>query len=167
MLFVSFVFLRPFVVSVLAFLGLFGDEDAQSAGAHKEAFARARRERLEAVARHFHLQQRAVLGFQLQPHDRAGGIGRRQRCPQAAAAFVHPRNFELVRARVAGSRAGIGCPVLGVWSDRDPALTERQMTDSQRFVTGPWRYERLPRVGHWIPAHAPERTTALLLEHFA
>jgi pimeloyl-ACP methyl ester carboxylesterase len=61
----------------------------------------------------------------------------------------------------------IGCPVLGVWSDRDPALTERQMTDSQRFVAGPWRYERLPRVGHWIPAHAPERTTALLLEHFA
>ena len=61
----------------------------------------------------------------------------------------------------------IRCPVLGVWSDRDPALTERQMTDSPRFVTGPWRYERLSRVGHWIPAHAPERTTALLLEHFA
>jgi len=61
----------------------------------------------------------------------------------------------------------IHCPVLGVWSERDIALTERQMTDSQRYVSGPWRYERIPRVGHWIPAHAPVRTTELLLEHFA
>jgi pimeloyl-ACP methyl ester carboxylesterase len=61
----------------------------------------------------------------------------------------------------------IRCPVLGVWSEGDIALTERQMTDSQRYVNGPWRYERIPRVGHWIPAHAPARTTQLLLEHFA
>jgi pimeloyl-ACP methyl ester carboxylesterase len=61
----------------------------------------------------------------------------------------------------------IRCPTLGVWSDRDIALSERQMTDSQWFVTGPWHYERIPGVGHWIPAHAPERTTGLLLEHFA
>ncbi|MCD2195391.1 alpha/beta fold hydrolase [Actinomycetospora endophytica] len=61
----------------------------------------------------------------------------------------------------------IRCPVLGVWSDGDLALTERQMTDSQRYVAGSWRYERIPRVGHWIPAHAPARTTEMLLEHFA
>jgi pimeloyl-ACP methyl ester carboxylesterase len=61
----------------------------------------------------------------------------------------------------------IRCPVLGVWSEGDIALTERQMTDSQRYVSGPWRYERIPRVGHWIPAHAPDRTSQLLLEHFA
>lgn len=61
----------------------------------------------------------------------------------------------------------IRCPVLGVWSEADIALTERQMTDSQRYVSGPWRYERIPRVGHWIPAHAPERTAQLLAEHFA
>jgi pimeloyl-ACP methyl ester carboxylesterase len=61
----------------------------------------------------------------------------------------------------------IRCPVLGVWSEEDLALTERQMTDSQAHVAGPWRYVRIPHVGHWIPAHAPERTTQLLLEHFA
>jgi pimeloyl-ACP methyl ester carboxylesterase len=61
----------------------------------------------------------------------------------------------------------VGCPVLGVWSEEDIALTERQMTDSQAHVAGPWRYERIARVGHWIPAHAPERTSQLLLEHFA
>ncbi|MDN3460863.1 alpha/beta hydrolase [Rhodococcus sp. APC 3903] len=60
----------------------------------------------------------------------------------------------------------ITCPVLGVWGDREMALTERQMTDSARYVSGPWRYERITRVGHWIPAHAPERASQLLLDHF-
>ena len=60
----------------------------------------------------------------------------------------------------------VTCPVLGVWSDREMALTEHQMTDSERYVTGSWRYERVTGVGHWIPAHAPERTSALLVEFF-
>lgn len=61
----------------------------------------------------------------------------------------------------------VRCPTLGVWSDHDVALTERQMTDSAAHVAGSWRYERLAGVGHWIPAHAPERTAELLIEHFA
>ncbi|MFJ2008509.1 alpha/beta fold hydrolase [Streptomyces chartreusis] len=60
----------------------------------------------------------------------------------------------------------VTCPVLGVWGDREMAVTERQMADSARYVTGPWSYERLQRVGHWIPAQAPERTSELLLEFF-
>lgn len=59
----------------------------------------------------------------------------------------------------------IVCPVLGIWSDREMALTERQMTDSARYVAGPWRYERISDVGHWIPAHAPESATRLVIEH--
>lgn len=58
----------------------------------------------------------------------------------------------------------IACPTLGVWSDGDTALTEEQMTASARFVAGPWRYERLAGVGHWIPLAAPDRLNALLLE---
>jgi hypothetical protein len=46
------------------------------------------------------------------------------------------------------------------------ALAERQMTDSARYVTGSWSYEKVSGIGHWIPAHAPERTTQLLLEFF-
>ena len=61
----------------------------------------------------------------------------------------------------------VQCPVLGVWSDRDMAMTERQMVDSARYVAGPWRYERIPGVGHWIPTHAAQRTSDLLLEFFA
>ena len=61
----------------------------------------------------------------------------------------------------------VACPVLGVWGDREMALTERQMTDSLHYVDGPWRYERIERVGHWLPAHAPERISALLVDFFA
>jgi hypothetical protein len=53
---------------------------------------------------------------------------------------------------------------MGVWSSDDLALTEPQMTGSERFVTGPWRYERLDKVDHWVPVHAPERLNELLVE---
>ncbi len=56
----------------------------------------------------------------------------------------------------------VACPVLGVWSSGDMALTEEQMTRSAKWIDGPFRYERIDDVDHWIPAHAPDRTTELL-----
>jgi hypothetical protein len=38
------------------------------------------------------------------------------------------------------------------------------MTGSAAFVAGPWRYERLDRVGHWMQLEAPNRVNALLLD---
>lgn len=58
-------------------------------------------------------------------------------------------------------------PVMGVWSSKDRALTERQMLDSAQMVAGPWRYERIEEVGHWIPVEAPDRLNALLLDWLA
>jgi pimeloyl-ACP methyl ester carboxylesterase len=58
----------------------------------------------------------------------------------------------------------VACPTMGVWSSDDPALTEAQMTGSERFVSGPWRYELLDGVDHWVPAHAPERLSQLLVD---
>ena len=60
----------------------------------------------------------------------------------------------------------IAAPTMGVWSSYDIALTEVQMTGSQKHVTGPWRYERVEDVGHWIPLQAPERLNELLLDFF-
>jgi pimeloyl-ACP methyl ester carboxylesterase len=57
----------------------------------------------------------------------------------------------------------VDAPTMGVWSSEDIALTERQMVDSARHVTGPWRYERLDGVGHWIPVEAPDELNRLLL----
>ena len=45
-------------------------------------------------------------------------------------------------------RPPITAPAMGIWSSGDFALTERQMTSSERNVTGPWRYERLDGPGH-------------------
>jgi pimeloyl-ACP methyl ester carboxylesterase len=58
----------------------------------------------------------------------------------------------------------VACPTMGIWSSDDFALTEQQMTGSERFVTGPWRYHRLDGVDHWVPVHAPERLNELLLD---
>ena len=53
---------------------------------------------------------------------------------------------------------------MGLWSTDDFALTEVQMTDSAKNVTGPWRYERLDGPGHWLQLEAPGQVTALLLD---
>lgn len=80
-------------------------------------------------------------------------------CRAAAALAWYRAN---VPAR--GRDAPVAIPVLGVWSDRDVALTEAQMTASAAFVTGRWRYERLSGVGHWIPLEAPDALSRMLLE---
>jgi pimeloyl-ACP methyl ester carboxylesterase len=61
----------------------------------------------------------------------------------------------------------VGCPVMGVWSSDDYALTEVQMTASEKYVTGPWRYERIEGVGHDIPVAAPDELNRLLLDFLA
>jgi pimeloyl-ACP methyl ester carboxylesterase len=55
-------------------------------------------------------------------------------------------------------------PTMGIWSSGDMALTEAQMTGSQAFVTGPWRYERIDGAGHWIPLEAAETLNRLLID---
>ncbi|MGH8901179.1 MAG: alpha/beta fold hydrolase [Egibacteraceae bacterium] len=58
----------------------------------------------------------------------------------------------------------VGCPVMGVWASGDVALGEAQMLASSTYVTGPWRYERLDGIGHWIPLEAPDRLNQLLTD---
>jgi len=58
----------------------------------------------------------------------------------------------------------IEVPVMGVWSTGDFALTERQMLESEKYLSGPWRYERIDAPSHWIPLHAPDELNSLLLD---
>lgn len=55
-------------------------------------------------------------------------------------------------------------PTLGIWSDGDKYLDEKQMETSGAYVKAPWRYERLEGVGHWISYEAPERLAELLAD---
>ena len=56
-------------------------------------------------------------------------------------------------------------PTLYVWSDRDPALGRDAAEATAAHVTGPYRFEVLDGVGHWVPELAADRFTALLLAH--
>jgi len=58
----------------------------------------------------------------------------------------------------------VQAPTMGVWSSGDIALTEAQMTGSTAFLTGPWRYERVEGVGHWMQLEAPDVVNRLLLD---
>ncbi len=58
----------------------------------------------------------------------------------------------------------VPAPTMGIWSTDDVALTEEQMTSSAAHVEGPWRYERLEGLGHWLPLEAPDVVNALLLD---
>ena len=61
------------------------------------------------------------------------------------------------------ARPRVGCPTLGIWSSEDMALGELQMSASAQFVDAPWRYERIEGCDHWVPVHAADRLTELLL----
>jgi pimeloyl-ACP methyl ester carboxylesterase len=58
----------------------------------------------------------------------------------------------------------IQAPTMGVWSSKDPALTEGQMTRSASQLAGPWRYERLDGPGHWMQLEAPGEVNRLLID---
>ncbi|MFZ0667243.1 MAG: alpha/beta hydrolase [Acidimicrobiales bacterium] len=61
----------------------------------------------------------------------------------------------------------VQAPTMGVWSTGDIALNEKQMTGSEAFVSGPWRYERIDGPGHWMQLEAPDAVNELLLDFLA
>jgi pimeloyl-ACP methyl ester carboxylesterase len=75
-------------------------------------------------------------------------------------AIVPPESLLAPRAELPPVQA----PTMGVWSTGDIALTEAQMTGSEQRVSGPWRYEVLRDVGHWMQVEEPEAVNRLLLD---
>jgi pimeloyl-ACP methyl ester carboxylesterase len=61
----------------------------------------------------------------------------------------------------------ITVPTLYVWSDNDIALGRSAAEATVRWVSGPYRFEVLEGVSHWIPETAPDALNRLLLEHLA
>jgi pimeloyl-ACP methyl ester carboxylesterase len=59
----------------------------------------------------------------------------------------------------------IGVPVLYVWGEADDTVGRVAAEGTRDFVSGPYQFERLPGVGHFVADQAPERVTALLLAH--
>jgi len=58
----------------------------------------------------------------------------------------------------------ISVPTLYVYGARDFALGSKAADLTGRYVTGPYRYERLD-ASHWMPEEVPDVVTRLILEH--
>jgi pimeloyl-ACP methyl ester carboxylesterase len=58
----------------------------------------------------------------------------------------------------------IACPVMGVWSDGDPFLTEAHVSKSYERLSGSWRYEKIEGAGHWMMLDKPDELNRLLLD---
>ena len=63
-------------------------------------------------------------------------------------------------------RAKITVPTMYVWSDGDVAIGPKGAALTPRFVEGPYTYEVLEGVSHWIPEEVPQLLDALLASHF-
>lgn len=61
----------------------------------------------------------------------------------------------------------ITVPTLYVWSDGDVALGRVAAEQTVDWVTGPYRFEVIEGVSHWIPEVVPDRLSDLLLDHLA
>lgn len=61
-------------------------------------------------------------------------------------------------------RPKVRVAVMGVYSTGDRYLAEAQMVDTSQYVSGPWRFERIEGVSHWMQLEAPEKVNALLLD---
>jgi pimeloyl-ACP methyl ester carboxylesterase len=59
----------------------------------------------------------------------------------------------------------ITMPTMFVWSTEDPALGREGAEWTAEYVEGPYRFEVLEGVSHWIAEEAPDRLNTLLLEH--
>ncbi len=72
------------------------------------------------------------------------------------------------RAADVGGVVGLGAvtaPTLYVWSTEDPALGRAAAEATAEHVEGPYRFEVLEGVGHWIVDTAPDRADELILGH--
>jgi pimeloyl-ACP methyl ester carboxylesterase len=59
----------------------------------------------------------------------------------------------------------VSTPTLYVWSDGDVAIGREAAEATAGYMGGPYRFEVLDGVSHWIPEEAPDRLNRLLLEH--
>ena len=72
------------------------------------------------------------------------------------------------RAADVGLVEGLGpitTPTMFVWSTHDPALGREAAEATAAHVEGPYRFEVLDGVSHWIAEEAPDALNMLLLEH--
>ncbi len=73
--------------------------------------------------------------------------------------------YRAMQPGLVGEIGPITTPTMFVWSTNDIALGREGAEATGQFIDGPYRFEILEDVSHWIPEHAPDELNKLLLEH--
>jgi pimeloyl-ACP methyl ester carboxylesterase len=73
--------------------------------------------------------------------------------------------YRAMDAETARGLGKVSMPTMYVWSTEDIALGRRAAEDTASWVSGPYRFEVLEGVSHWIPDEAAETLNGLLLDH--
>jgi pimeloyl-ACP methyl ester carboxylesterase len=96
--------------------------------------------------------------------DHVGENVRRLREPGCLTAGLNwYRAFDFANARC----GVVAVPTLYGWGSKDRALGEVAALRTAGYVTGPYTFERLEGVSHWIPCEIPDRATQLVRDHLA
>jgi pimeloyl-ACP methyl ester carboxylesterase len=61
----------------------------------------------------------------------------------------------------------VAVPTLYIWGDEDHSVGRSAATWTAEHVTGPYRFEVIPGIGHFITDQIPAAVTRLLLSHLA
>jgi pimeloyl-ACP methyl ester carboxylesterase len=64
-----------------------------------------------------------------------------------------------------GQCGPVAVPTLYAWGTDDLALGETAALHTAGYMTGPYHFERLEGISHWIQCEIPERATQLVREH--
>ena len=76
-------------------------------------------------------------------------------------------NYYRALGLTSSSAARTAVPTLYVWSTGDTALGRYGAERCGDYVDGPYRFETIDGVSHWVPEDAADELTSLLLEHVA
>jgi hypothetical protein len=100
---------------------------------------------------------RTLTGF---PEEASNWIQQLQRPGRLVARLNFYRaNLGMIVPKPWSKVSKVPVPVMGVFSDGDRFLAEAQMTGTQEFVDGPWRYERVEGTNHGCSFPLRRRST--------
>ena len=71
------------------------------------------------------------------------------------------------RGAIRGPLGPIRVPTLYIWGDADDTVGRVAAEGTVDFIAAPYRFEVLPRVGHFAADQAPERVSELMLAHIS
>jgi pimeloyl-ACP methyl ester carboxylesterase len=68
--------------------------------------------------------------------------------------------------KFSGRTGKVKVPTLYVWGTEDVAFGSVAALSTEEWVEGPYRFEMLDDITHWLPEQADEGLSRLILEHF-